>query len=313
MKLERFFEKFTQFADAPNAVKKMRELVLHLAVTGTLCEQMADEGDGRYLLSEIEKKQQHLIETGAYKRSPKLENLRDAFNDELPSIPSNWVWVRLVDIGEINPRNEADDDTVASFASMSAISAMYRASVVPADRLWGTIKKGFTHFANGDIVLAKITPCFENGKTAVMANLTNGIGAGTTELHVVRPIAHGVEPGFIYIFLRTPHFKTVGERYMTGTAGQKRLPTEYFATRPMPLPPLAEQKRIVAKVDELMALCDQLEAQQKERERRALLGSCLYIYTFHEYRWANLLSGQRWTPFFGPRNAEIKLGFQALS
>ena len=104
------------------------------------------------------------------------------------------------------------------------------------------MRKGYTHFANGDVVLAKITPCFENGKAAVMANLTNGFGAGTTELHVVRPITGGVEPGYIYIFLRSPYFKTIGERHMTGTAGQKRLPTEYFATRPFPLPPLAEQK-----------------------------------------------------------------------
>ena len=144
---------------------------------------------------------------------------------------------------------------------------MHGIPVQPENRSWVTIKKGFTHFANGDVVVAKITPCFENGKAAVIRDLPNRIGAGTTELHVIRPLP-GIESAFIYIFLRSPYFKIVGESYMTGTAGQKRLPSEYFATRPFPLPPAEEQKRIVAKVDELMALCDKLEAQQQERERR---------------------------------------------
>jgi len=268
MNAENFLTNFGQIASAPEGINRLREMIYNLAVTGVLSEQRHEDGDGHALLAEIKEKKQRLIEAGIHKRSPKIENLRDAFNESLPKIPSSWAWARLVDVGEISPKNEADDDTMVSFASMSAISEKHAAGVAHADRLWSTIKKGYTHFADGDVVLAKITPCFENGKAAVMANLTNGIGAGTTELHVIRPIAQTVEPGFIYVFLRSPYFKIVGEGYMTGTAGQKRLPTEYFATRPLPLPPLAEQNRIVAKVDELMALCDQLEEQQLERERR---------------------------------------------
>ena len=114
--------------------------------------------------------------------------------------------------------------------------------------------------------LAKITPCFQNGKSTVLRNLTGGIGAGTTELHVVRPVF--VNPDYSLIFLKPPHFIASGVPLMTGTAGQKRVSTEYFANSPFPLPPLPEQHRIVAKVNELMALCDRLEAAQAERESR---------------------------------------------
>jgi type I restriction enzyme S subunit len=140
-------------------------------------------------------------------------------------------------------------------------------ALVPEAEKWGHIKKGFTHFRNGDVVVAKITPCFENGKAAVIDGLKHGIGAGTTELHIFRPIHPGILPGYIYLFLRSPYFALEGEKNMTGTAGQKRLPTEYFATRALPLPPSTEQSRIVAKVDELMALCDKLETQQQARRK----------------------------------------------
>ena len=127
------------------------------------------------------------------------------------------------------------------------------------------------------MALAKITPCFENGKSTIFRGLTGGIGAGTTELHVVRPII--VYPDYVLIFLKCPHFIESGITKMTGTAGQKRVPTEYFACSPFPLPPLAEQHRIVAKVDELMALCDRLEAATAEREtRRVRLAAASHHY-----------------------------------
>ncbi|WP_431067744.1 restriction endonuclease subunit S [Methylotuvimicrobium sp.] len=112
--------------------------------------------------------------------------------------------------------------------------------------------------------MAKITPCFENSKAVVFSNLRNGIGAGTTELHIARPYNRSLNPKYILLFLKAPQFLLIGETKMTGTAGQKRLPKEFFAGNPLPLPPLSEQHRIVAKVDELMALCDQLEQQQTD-------------------------------------------------
>ena len=135
--------------------------------------------------------------------------------------------------------------------------------------------KGYTHFAEGDVGLAKITPCFENGKSTVFRNLTGGIGSGTTELHVIRPLF--VTADYIALFLKSSHFIDPGISRMTGTAGQKRVPTEYFTSSAFPLPPLAEEHRIVAKVDELMALCDRMEASLAAGEdaRRRLLEALL--------------------------------------
>ena len=147
---------------------------------------------------------------------------------------------------------------------MPLVASRYGLAIKHEVRRWGEIKRGYTHFAEGDVGLAKITPCFENGKSAVFRNLTGGLGSGTTELHIVRPIF--VDPDYVLIFLKCPHFIEGGIPKMTGTAGQKRVPTEYFASSPFPLPPLAEQHRIVAKVDELMALCDRLEKARAERE-----------------------------------------------
>jgi type I restriction enzyme, S subunit len=130
--------------------------------------------------------------------------------------------------------------------------------------VWGDIKSGYTHFAEGDVGLAKITPCFENRKSTIFRNLTGGFGAGTTELHVVRPIL--VDANYVLLFLKCPYFVQNGIPKMTGTAGQKRVPSEYFGYSPFPLPPLSEQHRIIAKVDELMDLCDRLETAQKNRE-----------------------------------------------
>jgi len=195
---------------------------------------------------------------------------REASNGLEPPfhIPDAWQWVTLNDLGSCRARNGVCDGISTSFVPMAMVPAKYGDTVASERRAWRDIKKGFTHFADGDVVMAKITPCFENGKSAVMRGLTNGVGAGTTELHVFRRSTDQVLPEYILIQIKSRGFIARGESVMTGSAGQKRVPRDYFSSSPFPLPPLAEQKRIVAKVDELMALCDGLEAQQQERETR---------------------------------------------
>jgi type I restriction enzyme S subunit len=149
---------------------------------------------------------------------------------------------------------------------MAHIPVGYKKSALQEIKKWGEIKAGFTHFADNDVVMAKITPCFQNGKSAVLKNLKNGVGAGTTELHVFRSIENLMNPEYVLLFLKTPEFLETGIRRMTGSAGQKRVPNEYFSETPFPLPPLAEQHRIVAKVDRLMAICNDLEALQQEEQ-----------------------------------------------
>jgi type I restriction enzyme S subunit len=188
--------------------------------------------------------------------------------EALFAIPAHWSWTTLEQLGEVQPRNSAPNDAPCGFVPMASISARYGTPVISELRRWGDVRKGYTHLADGDVILAKITPCFENGKSGVVSGLPNGIGAGTTELHVLRPHKDRVVPAFLAIVLKSPGFIRRGVPQMTGSAGQKRVPSSYFSTTPIPLPPLAEQQRIVAKVDELMALCDRLEAQLKQRDEQ---------------------------------------------
>lgn len=255
MRVEAFFEKFEVLAEAPGGVGKLRELVLELAVRGSLSTPTKDGSEDPEQRNDIHRP----------------VSTTDAAPDvaEVPfDIPPHWRWTTLERLGDTKPRNVAADSAASSFVPMALIPAEFGHSVQHEVRTWAAIKKGYTHIRNGDVVVAKITPCFENGKSAVVSGLTGGLGAGTTELHVFRNGSPEIIPTFAVIYLKTRGFITRGVPRMTGSAGQKRVPYDYFARAPFPLPPLAEQHRIVAKVDELMALCDQLEAQQREREER---------------------------------------------
>ena len=251
---------FERVADAPGAVIRLRRFVLDLAIRGKLVNQSPADEPASQLLRRIASEKARLSAVGLIRPPKPVPPPENAPFDA----PRSWCWTQLAEIGLISPRNEASDDTMASFVPMSLVAAEYGVSHGHEIRPWGEIKKGYTHFANNDVGLAKITPCFENGKSTVFRGLSNGIGSGTTELHVARPVL--VSPDFICLVLKSPYFIENGIPRMTGTAGQKRIPADYFAHSPFPMPPLAEQHRIVSKVDELMALCDRLEAARAERE-----------------------------------------------
>ena len=262
MSIKALFSNFDRLIQSPESMQRLRQFILDLAVRGKLVPQDPNDEPASELLKRIGKKKRLLEKAGKIKKQKEIPPLTEG---ELPFVlPANWQWSQIAEIGLVSPRNEAADDVPASFIPMPMIPAEYGATCSHKVRQWGDIKKGYTHFAEGDIGLAKITPCFQNGKSVVFRNLTGGMGSGTTELHIVRPLY--VAPDFIVLFLKCPDFIETGIPKMTGTAGQKRVPAEYFAHSPFPLPPLAEQRRIVAKVDELMVQCDRLEVAQAERE-----------------------------------------------
>lgn len=274
---EDFVRELRQFATLSGGVSKLRELILDLAVRGKLVEQREDDESAEELLklvlSERKRLQKLKVLSGA-KVDPRPRG------DEIPhELPTGWVWTRLSILGQINPKNVVADETEVSFLPMASIDDGFSGGLRPESRVWKDIKKGFTHVADGDLILAKITPCFQNRKSAVVRGLLNGVGAGTTELHVMRPIANALLPEYGLLNLKCLTYLEVGVSRMTGSAGQKRVPRDYFSKTPFPLPPLAEQKRIVAKVDSLMRLCDRLESQQREtlsltdRSRRSVLAS----------------------------------------
>lgn len=261
--LEQHFD--TAFA-APDGIKKLRELILTLAMQGKLVEQDPTDQPASELLKEIDAEKQRLVKAGKIKAPKPLPPIKP---EEVPyQLPQGWEWVRLGEIGIINPRNDADDLAKAGFVPMPMIPEGYSEKHQFEERSWSEIKKGYTHFADGDIGMAKITPCFENGKSCVFSGLPNGIGAGTTELHIFRNSFNSVEPRFLLWYLKNPHYISKAVPKMTGSAGQKRVPTPYFTEQPFPLPPLSEQHRIVARIEQLMARCDVLETLRKEREEK---------------------------------------------
>jgi type I restriction enzyme, S subunit len=257
-----FFDNFALLAHARNGATKLRELILQLAVQGRLVSQDEADESASLLIERIQIEKTRLEK----KKKSISSNTPIVAENEIPySIPKGWEWTRLANLGFINPRNDFNDADLASFVPMTLVPQKYGEQVKTETRQWAEIKKGFTHFAEGDVVLAKITPCFQNGKAAVMRNLENKIGAGTTELHVFRPIDNLIWPEYVLVYLKSPKFLIDGIPRMTGTAGQKRVPNIYFSHNPFPLPPLEEQKRIVAKVDELMRLCDELEEREHSK------------------------------------------------
>jgi type I restriction enzyme S subunit len=254
--------------DAPDGIKKLRELILTLAMQGKLVSQDPKDQPASELLKQIEAEKKRLVKQGKIKEPKPLPPVSTA---EIPyGLPKGWEWVRLGMIGVINPRNASDDSIIAGFVPMALIEDGYSGRHSFEQRKWEEIKNGFTHIANGDIGMAKITPCFENAKSCVFKELPNGIGAGTTELHVFRNSFGSLNSDFLLYYLKNPAFISVAASKMTGSAGQKRVPTAFFSENPFPLPPLNEQLRIVAKIDELMARCDALEKLRAERDAKRL-------------------------------------------
>jgi type I restriction enzyme S subunit len=170
-------------------------------------------------------------------------------------LPEGWALSALADVVDINPPKPKPDALPAaapvSFLPMAAVS---EEGIVtdPQTRAFSEVRKGYTAFADGDVILAKITPCFENGKAALVGRLTNGLGFGSSEFHVLRSLG-GLLPKFVFHYFHQPAFRQDAAESMSGTAGQARVTTDYMRGLSIPLPPLAEQRRIVEKVEALLA------------------------------------------------------------
>ena len=178
-------------------------------------------------------------------------------------LPEGWKWVRLGEVCEVNPSRPRgffrSPDTSTTFIPMAAVdekSGTYKPEIVP----YSKVSKGYTYFEENDVLFAKITPCMQNGKHVIAKNLIDGIGFGTTEFHVLRAKKE-IIPEWIWYFIRQPCFLQEATGYFTGAVGQQRIPKEFLINYVIPLPPLEDQCRIIAKIQELM--------QEVERARTA--------------------------------------------
>ena len=170
-------------------------------------------------------------------------------------LPDSWKVANMCEVVELNPRLDKSAYTgnpTVSFVPMPGVEQGTGAIDVSQTRSLEEVKKGYTPFRAGDVLFAKITPCMENGKMAVVPALKNGLGFGSTEFHVLRPYRE-ISPRYIYHFISSESFRSDAERNMTGAVGQRRVPTSYLIDQSVPVPPVREQHRIVVKIEELLS------------------------------------------------------------
>ena len=183
-------------------------------------------------------------------------------DEEIPfEIPQGWEWCRVSSIFQINPKVVAEDDANAAFIPMEAITAGYGSEFKFYEKKWKEIKSGYTSFEDNDIAFAKITPCFQNRKSVILKGLPNGIGAGTTELKILRTYGETINRLYALYFLESPYF--IDEATFKGTANQQRIIVGYLENKLFPLPPLEEQNRIVNKIDMVMPAIDKYSKSQE--------------------------------------------------
>ena len=226
--------------DLQTVVKQAKNKILDLAIHGKLIPQDPNDEPASELFKRI---------------NPKAEITCD--NGHKWKLPQSWCLIKLKEAFTINPRNKANDDTDAGFVPMTNISDGFSNLFDYELRLWGKIKSGFTHFADDDIAVAKISPCLENRKSVILQNLPNNIGAGTTELHIFR--SNYTIPLYGLYFFKSNYF--IGECVGTfnGVVGQQRVGKNVVEDILFPLPPFAEQRRIVQKIEELFSALDNIQ------------------------------------------------------
>ena len=255
MRNEELLDALPLLVDCDGGIERLRGMILDLAVRGMLTSREPFDEPAQQLVERALQEKERLIgELGM--RRPKAP---PAIAEPPVPLPSGWAWAQLDWLGVVSPKNPGvDDDEAAGFVPMEQIPTSMAATHGHEVRAWSSIRKSYTHVADGDVAVAKITPCFQNGKSVVFERLPGGVGAATTELHVLRPTG-GANARFILALLKSPQFINGGVPEMTGTAGQQRVPRDYFSGTAIALPPVEEQARIVEMVDGLLSLCDELE------------------------------------------------------
>ena len=186
--------------------------------------------------------------------NPKAKIITD--NPHYPQLPDNWVLTRIKDVFEINPKNKASDNIQAGFVPMASIHDGYSNKFHYDVKQWGEIKSGFTHFADGDIAVAKISPCLENRKSMILRDLPNGIGAGTTELLIFRSTI--LIPEFSLLFFKSDNFIKCCTGTFNGVVGQQRVGKSIVEDIHIPIPPLNIQRTIVQRVQEWFNCLDNI-------------------------------------------------------
>lgn len=204
---------------------------------------------------------------------PSHTRTKDSGIPWLGNVPEHWSVKRLRHIATLNPSkseiSHLSSDTELSFLPMEAVGDDGRLSL-DRTRPISDVETGYTYFREGDVTIAKITPCFENGKGAIMRGLLGGAGFGSTELIVARPDKSKVSSEYLHALFTSLPFRKLGEATMYGAGGQKRVPDDFVRDFKLAIPPLDEQVQVVAFLDRETAKIDDLLSEQEKLV--ALLG-----------------------------------------
>ena len=164
----------------------------------------------------------------------------------------SWPVARLGDVAQVNPRRHSGLRSLAgnvevTFVPMAAVDEETGTISCREVKPLGDVRRGLTPFAEGDVIFAKITPCMQNGKSAIAHGLVNGLGFGSTEFHVLRP-GPDVLPEWLWYVVRQRSFREEARRHFRGSAGQQRVPASFIEQHMIPLPSIGLQRRIVGQV-----------------------------------------------------------------
>ena len=239
--------------------KKLRQKILDLAIHGKLVPQDPNDEPASVLLERIRAEKERLVKEGKIKKSKSSKTTDTPHYENVPfEVPSSWEIVPLSELFILNPKNDVEDDVEVGFIPMTNVEDGFSGDHSFEVREWKDVKKGYCHFQNGDIGVAKISPCFENLKSCIFHSLPNGFGTGTTELVILRSI--GVySPFYLYLFKSTWYILQ-GTKYFKGVVGQQRVNKAIFTELEVPLPSYREQQRIVAEIEKWFALIAIIES-----------------------------------------------------
>lgn len=216
------------------------------------------------MLELLEEKRDAVITQAVTRGLDPTVPMKDSGVEWLGMVPEGWEVKRLRFLVTTNPSKaevRLSSNDFASFVPMEAVGKY--GGMQCQECCLDEIDSGYTFFADGDILIAKITPCFENVKGAIAENLTNGIGFGSTEFHVVRPLS-AMHTAYCFWVTISSLFRNIGEAHMYGAGGQKRIPDMFIKNFPLPTPPLPEQQAIA---DYLDAQCAAMDSQRKNLEK----------------------------------------------
>jgi type I restriction enzyme S subunit len=293
---------------------RYRQSLLHTAFSGELTSAWREEHK-----DELEPAGELLKRIRAKRRTRWAADLRAKGKDpsrakypepelpdttNLPDLPQGWEWLRLDSISFINKKDQHIKklplETPVSFLPMAFIDQDEGKITKTETRILSQVLKGYTYFYEGDVLFAKITPCMENGKSAIAKGLINRIGFGSTEFHVIRPII--VNAKWVFYFLRQVRVRNSAKMKFTGTAGQLRVPAKFMRDLHLPIPPMKEADEIISSIESNFSVLSQLNNEiNNQIERSTKLKNSILKKAF---------SGQLSSQYFndGPVEEPRKIG-----